>query len=552
MIGKATKTYNSLSEAQADKIPLLWQRIVSHADITLKGLQGLTENEVITTIVLTADADAKLVGDRWIDIQNGNILGPKPITNANILTINGTNLKVNENNVEFWAAVMPATVKSLNIVVETNKATYTRNIESCNIVFKQNARKGLNVDMSKVERVEKEETPDYSGEWLIVDNEMKYACKNYSTGKFYTTYTLDTSNGLICETQELPNYKMVLTKIADNSAKQGLYTIQDSKGLYIKCSGEKNISGVSTLDDACYWKITYDEKTTLWKIASSSTTPYYLLYNTASPRFTTYEKTSQSVIDIKLISYKDVRPLTKPILSADKAITVPAVGIENGSMAITVKNIKTVNTSVDGTVVTSASVSGDILTYTVSKNTTTDIRKGFITLSAEGVDNVTIEVTQNGVGGAAAKTYTLQFGNDYNSKAISAYESSWSATCDGFTWTMTNWNNNQNGWNYVKAGSKKKALVATITTNTTIPEAISTVTMTIDAITTTSVNSIKLDVLSADNNIKETITGEAKKGDCVFKITNPQQGCKYKITVDCKKGSANGFVQVSKVVYTNN
>lgn len=155
MIGKATKTYNSLSDAKADAIPLLWQRIVSHADITLKGLQGLTENEVITTIVLTADAEAKLVGDRWIDIQNGNILGPKTITDANILTINGTNLKVNNNNVEFWAAVMPATVKSLNIVVETNKATYTRNIESCNIVFKQNARKGLNVDMSSVERVEK-------------------------------------------------------------------------------------------------------------------------------------------------------------------------------------------------------------------------------------------------------------------------------------------------------------------------------------------------------------------------------------------------------------
>lgn len=182
MIGKATKTYNSLSEAKADEIPLLWQRIVSHADITLKGLQGLTENEVITTIVLTADADAKLVGDRWIDIQNGNILGPKTITDANILTINGTNLKVNNNNVEFWAAVMPATVKSLKIAVETNKATYTRNIESCNIEFKQNARKGLNVDMSGVERVEKEETPDYSGEWLIVDNDMKYACKNTAAG----------------------------------------------------------------------------------------------------------------------------------------------------------------------------------------------------------------------------------------------------------------------------------------------------------------------------------------------------------------------------------
>lgn len=155
MIGKATKTYNSLSDARADAIPLLWQRIVSHADITLKGLQGLTENEVITTIVLTADADAKLVGDRYVDIQNGDISVPTKITDANILTINGTNLKINNNNVEFWAAVMPATVKSLNIAVETNKATYTRNIESCNIEFKQNARKGLNVDMSGVERVEK-------------------------------------------------------------------------------------------------------------------------------------------------------------------------------------------------------------------------------------------------------------------------------------------------------------------------------------------------------------------------------------------------------------
>lgn len=465
MIGKATKTYNSLSDAKKDEIPLLWQRIVSHADITLKGLQGLTENEVITTIVLTADADAKLVGDRWIDIQNGNILGPKTITDANILTINGTNLKVNNNNVEFWAAVMPATVKSLNIAVETNKATYTRNIESCNIEFKQNARKGLNVDMSSVERVEKEETPDYSGEWLIVSNDMKYACKNYSSGQYYSTYQLTTSNGSICETLELPNYKMVLTKIVDNSAKQGLYTIRDSKGLYIKCFNEKNISGVKTLDDACYWKITYDKATSIWKIASTTTSSYYLLYNTQNPRFTTYKSTGTSVSDIKLISYKDVLPLTEPILSADKTITVPAVGIENGSMAITVKNIKAVNTSVDGTVVTSASVSGNILTYTVSKNATTDIRKGFITLSAEGVDNVTIEVTQNGVGGVTA---TIQFGTDnvnINTDSVTAnddQDNSWTITTVGTTSFTTS-------TDYYQVGSSKKPATS-ITFTTTLPK----------------------------------------------------------------------------------
>lgn len=158
-------------------------------------------------------------------------------------------------------------------------------------------------------------------------------------------------------------------------------------------------------------------------------------------------------------------------------------------------------------------------------------------------------------GGDTAKTYTLTFANSYGDDKTNNYTTSWNATRDGFTWRMVNWNNNNNynnNWTYVRAGSKSAASVATITTNTTIPEAISTVTMTIDAITTTSVNLIKLDVLSADNNIKETITGEAKKGDCVFKITNPQKGCKYKITVDCQKGSGNGFVQVSKVVYTNN
>lgn len=153
-------------------------------------------------------------------------------------------------------------------------------------------------------------------------------------------------------------------------------------------------------------------------------------------------------------------------------------------------------------------------------------------------------------GGEAPKTYTLQFGKDYNSGDISAYDQSWTVTCDGFTWDMVNWNNNKNKWNFVKAGRKNNTSVATITTNTAMPEAISTVTMTIDAITASKVNSIKLEVLDG-STVKETIAGKVAKGDCVFNITKPQNNCKYKITVDCQSGSSNGLVQVSKVVYTN-
>ena len=198
----------------------------------------------------------------------------------------------------------------------------------------------------------------------------------------------------------------------------------------------------------------------------------------------------------------------------------------------------------DVDVTTTATFSG----YNMSKE-----GKQTVTVTV-GKETVAYEINVRAVGGEATKTYTLQFGNNYNSASIQDYTSTWSVTCDEFTWDVVNWNNNQNGWNYVKAGSKKAASVATITTNTTMPEAISTVTMTIDAIAANNVNSIKLEVLSADGKtVKETINAsKLVKGDCVFNITNPQNNCKYKITVDCKQGSSNGLVQVSKVVYTNN
>lgn len=183
-----------------------------------------------------------------------------------------------------------------------------------------------------------------------------------------------------------------------------------------------------------------------------------------------------------------------------------------------------------------------------------------------GAETVTYEINVRAAGGESPKTYTLTFGKDFSDTQVNGYTTTWDATRDGFTWVMDKWNNNNayvgndknkpTNWTYVRAGSKKAASVATITTKTTMPEAISTVTMTIDAINATYVNSIKLEVLSADGKtVKETISGTAKQGDCVFSITNPQKDCKYMITVDCKQNTAkngkNGFVQVSKVVYTN-
>ena len=150
-------------------------------------------------------------------------------------------------------------------------------------------------------------------------------------------------------------------------------------------------------------------------------------------------------------------------------------------------------------------------------------------------------------------SYTALFGSTYNSKKVSSYSSAWSATNASFTVNLVNWNNNNNEWNSIKAGSKNAASVATITTNAAISEAISKVVITIDAVTASSINSITLycgDKADACTTSLGTFTIAAGEQSVI--ISSPTTNKFYKISADCKKSSSNGTLTVSKVVYTNN
>lgn len=157
--------------------------------------------------------------------------------------------------------------------------------------------------------------------------------------------------------------------------------------------------------------------------------------------------------------------------------------------------------------------------------------------------------------GANAKDYyTVLFGSDYNSKSVQSYENRWYVTCNGTRWDLANFNNNQNGWSYVKCGSKQKASVATITSSAALPEKISSVTVTIDAIATKNVNSISLTVADDAQFKTNAATYTAAKlatGDLPFTIDKPAANKFYKLTFDCKK-SSNGVIQISKVVFSGN
>ena len=100
-----------------------------------------------------------------------------------------------------------------------------------------------------------------------------------------------------------------------------------------------------------------------------------------------------------------------PVLQAENIAGVPAAGVTNATHEITVAAIEKVNAACDGTVVTFAEVNGNVLTYSVSANEGA-AREGEITLSAEGVESVTIKVAQKAAASGEVgeeKTATIVF-----------------------------------------------------------------------------------------------------------------------------------------------
>ena len=544
MIGKATKTYNSLSDARADAIPLLWQRIVSHADITLKGLQGLTENEVITTIVLTADADAKLVGDRYVDIQNGDISVPTKITDANILTINGTNLKVNNNNVEFWAAIMPSTVKSLNIVVETNKATYTRNIESCNIVFKQNARKGLNVDMSSVERVEKSVglalpfVDDFS--WSTAakpNNDFSNEIKEKSNNKYTEAYKVFT------ETEQEGAIRIGASK---EPGYISTCALDLSKDFYVEVEAK-----AYNTDDNAHISISVDKGTPL--TATDALTSDYETYcfnlsaATASSSIKIFTDTKRAIITSVKIGEGKSTYVPAPKLTISPEFVKVASDATNTTFAVTSNTKWTVSTTSDwATVATTSGENNGEVKITFSENSTdTERTADIVVKTGDGSITKTFKLTQNGVGGAALteKTATLNFGTNnvkINSASVIAndnQENSWTITTTGtssYTQQPT----------YSQVG-KKAAPATNITFTTTLPEDAEVTSISAkfggfggtagDITFKVGETSVGTGALNGTNDVTVTSTSTAAGNKVTITVTNIAKGVKcYNIQVKYK------------------
>ena len=144
---------------------------------------------------------------------------------------------------------------------------------------------------------------------------------------------------------------------------------------------------------------------------------------------------------------------------------------------------------------------------------------------------------------------TALFGSSYNSKGVSSYTASWSSTNDGFTVDIVNANNNNNGWNYIKTGNKNSTSIGSIITASLIDKAVTKVDVTIDAVTASSVNNITLYTSSDKSSWTKVSEYVVAKGTPSVSVSTPTANLYYKIDFDCKKGSSNGIVTISKVEY---
>lgn len=153
-------------------------------------------------------------------------------------------------------------------------------------------------------------------------------------------------------------------------------------------------------------------------------------------------------------------------------------------------------------------------------------------------------------GGGTDKTYTITWNSTNNSKGVSSYTDNWSVTASGLTCDMGNFNNYNNGWDYVKCGRKNNASVATISTQSAIAEAIKTVTITIDAVTADKINSIKLYISDNGSAWTEEASFTVGTGDKYVTVGSPAANKYYKLVFDCASGSSNGLLTLSKLVFT--
>ena len=411
MTGVSVKAFNSLAAAQAENISMKWTRLVAHANITLKALNGVTAGEKVTSISLTAQKGANLVGQQKVNLLTNEVANDNAA--SNVLELNGGNLSIDANgNVEFWACVLPETLTSLTVVVETDKATYTREITGISKTFKQNARNTLSVKMDAANRVAKDVVS-----WVLVTSEEELTEGTYvlvvkNTNTKNLTGALDSSNGssaapaLNTSVQVNDN---LLTGVGssvqfDMTIVEGGYKFavsgQTTNYLYTTSSNNGVRIGTNTNN---IWTLTPDsDYPDAYTFKCNATSRYMGVYET-TPDWRCYTSINDNIKErnSEIYLYKkvegEVSPDRTPKIVVSGNTTKDVVfGGETVTFNYELKNLEAEELTWEvsnSDMISSVNAENGVLTVTVAKNEG-DARTATITLSCGDANDVVLTINQ--------------------------------------------------------------------------------------------------------------------------------------------------------------
>lgn len=361
-----------------EAISLKWNRKVAHANITLKAINGISDDEQVLSVKITAQETANMVGIQKYDLVNDAFVKHDDNMSANVIEINGANLSVENGNVVFWASFLPCTWESFTVELNTDKATYTRTVETCNLEFKQNARNTLAIKMQDAEVVARVE-------------EITATLTFNSTSKrteFTTSKQVWEENGIT-----LTNNKASSTNnVADYSNPARFY--QNSS---IVVSAPGNITKiVFDCNSSSYATVL---KNSIGSTATASSDKVTVSFASVVQNFTVAKLTGQVRMDAVTVTYQTAGGSGEtPDVAPELNVTETALQIDyvesSEVVSVSTKNLYDIeaNAFADAECTSdcdwlAAEWTPEGISYTVTENTSNELRKGYIQITGLDLEN---------------------------------------------------------------------------------------------------------------------------------------------------------------------
>ena len=286
----AAVSVNDYRSLPTGPVPLRWTRITAHADITLKNI-GIQEAEETRFVTLQAQSGAELTGPVIVDLANPEDYASNGTPRLTVLT---ENVQIDKNNeLHFWASILPVTVTELTVTLETDKATYRKIFSGIEKTFTRNARNILGINMNGATRTPKKQyyrkvtaaPSDWTGDYLIVYEPEAILLDGDGTQSTHASVSIDDDK------IDYDAYKAYNIRIEPDG---GAYTMKFGND-YLGLNDNKNAlnSSTSVTDDGYRWTFGTSSGNTYATNKKYSTR--YLQYNVSAHYFRCYTGGQQPV-----------------------------------------------------------------------------------------------------------------------------------------------------------------------------------------------------------------------------------------------------------------